>query len=291
MLRALIAAALLWTGFAGTAQACLGTNLHRGIIYDEIPWDAPADALILRVEFNRGDVRRLAGPRPTDPAHEWLLMQRVAVDARVIEVIRGDHDRSTVRVAIGGSSCDSPFIFGRRGLIIGTFVTPADGQARYDAAEPNPNLRFTWEFGDTVFVALEETRDDRDLRHAGLTRVNGGPFVSGDYDGDGRTDTARFFEDMEGVLHVGVQLGARRRDHVERIWGGDISSLPYYTFRTAPPGDYTTACELYGDDCGGAPRRLSLRHDGLIVEALESGQELLYYWHDQSFQNVIIAGQ
>lgn len=288
MWRPLTIAVFAWLSLFASAHACLGTNLHRGVVFDEIPWDAPEDGIVLRVEFDRADVRRLSGPHPTDPAREWLLMQKVGVEARVLEVVRGAFDQPTVRVAIGGSSCDSPFIFGRRGLIVGALVTPAEGQARYDANQPYPQLRLTWEFTETVFVPLEETRDDRELRHAGLSAVANGPFIGGDFDGDGRTDTARFFEDRDGVLHIGVRRGARRYDQIERIWGGDISALPRFTIRTAPPGLYRTDCEAYGPDCGGAPESVTLTHEGIIVEGLEDGSRTLYYWADGEFKNVSI---
>jgi len=91
------------------------------------------------------------------------LMERVTVDAHVIEVVRGEYSEPTVRVAIGGSSCDSPFIFGRRGLIIGEFVTPEAGQARYNAAQIDipEGWRMTWPFDETVFDAMTESRDER----------------------------------------------------------------------------------------------------------------------------------
>src|SRR5262245_13719800 len=287
--RRLFLAAFVWLALASGAQACLGTNLHRGVVFEEVPWDAPPNALILRVEFDGRDVRRIAGPRPTSPMDEWLLMMPTAVDARVVEVVRGEYSAPTVRVAIGGSSCDSPFIFGRRGLIMGEFVTPSEGQARYDAAVANHpgNLAFRWPFTETVFDAITETRDGRDMRHAGLSRTLDGPLISGDYDGDGHTDTAQFFEDREGALIIGVQSRARRE--VRRIWSGDLSSFERFTFRTAPPGLYRTACHLYGEDCGGAPREISLTHEGIIVTALEGSAEYLYYWDGETFQNVIIS--
>ncbi len=221
---------------------------------------------------------------------EWLLMEPIAVEARVIEVVRGEYSAPTVRVAIGGSSCDSPFIFGRSGLIVGEFVTPDEGQARYDAANADrPNeLGFTWPFNETVFNAIRETRDDRDLRHAGLSRLADSPFISGDYDGDGRTDTARYFEDSSGALVIGLQLGGRRRDEVQRIWSADLSSRPYFTFRTAPAGRYRTMIHLC-DENSNVPREVSLTHEGIIVTALEGPAEFLYYWDGETFQNGIIG--
>ncbi|MBP6689109.1 MAG: hypothetical protein KA153_03885 [Hyphomonadaceae bacterium] len=290
MWRTPLVATLLWCAFATSAHACLGTNFHRGVIYDDIPWDTPPDSLVLRVEFDRGDVRRIAGPRTTDPMNEWLLMERIAVEARVIEVVRGSYNQPTVSVAIGGSSCDSPFIFGRRGLILGSFVAPTEGQARYDAAvadQPGA-LAFSWPFNETIFDAMTETRDDRDLRHAGLARADGGPFISGDYDGDDRIDTARFFEDAEGALHIGVQFGARRQDQVERIWSADSASFPYFTFSTTPAGTYRRVPSLY-DETSSVPREVTLAHDAIIVTALEGPADFLYYWDGSTFRNMVIS--
>lgn len=303
MLRALLAAVLCWCTLVSGAHACLGTNLHEGVVFEAVPWNAPPDALILRVEFDRADVRRIAGPRPTTQGREWLLIERIAVDARVIEVIRGEFDQPTVRVAIGGSSCDSPFIFGTSGLLVGRMVTPEEGQARLDAWHPSqPSStardvdgvlivsapRLTWPFTEPVLDAITENRDDRDLRHAGLAALAEGPFISGDYDGDGRIDTARYFEDSAGALIIGVQLGARRHDDVQRICSADRSNLPYFAFSTAPTGTYRTMAHLY-DQNSGVPREVSLAHDAIIVTALEGPAELLYYWDGATFQNIVIS--
>lgn len=290
MWRRLTTAILAWFALTSAAHACLGTNLHRGVVFDEIPWNVAPDAIVLRVEFDRADVRRLVGPHPRDPMREGLLMETVAVDARVIEVVRGDYDQPSVRVAIGGSSCDSPFIFGSNGLIVGSFVTPAEGQARYDAAvagRPGA-LAFSWPFHETVFDAITETRDGRDMRHAGLTGVDESPFIAGDFDGDGRTDTARFFETREGALVIGVQLRARRRDEVVRIWSAERSSLPHFTFSTAPAGTYRPWPTIY-PDASDRPREVTLSHDAIIVTAIEGPAEFLYYWDGNAFQHFVVS--
>jgi hypothetical protein len=87
-------------------------------------------------------------------------------------------------------------------------------------------------------------------------------------------------------LVIGAQRG---NGEISRLWGADISSLPSYAIRTAPPGLYQTACHLYGDDCGGSPREVSLTHDGLIVQRVDEGSALLYYWDGDEFKNVVIV--
>lgn len=119
-----------------------------------------------------------------------------------------------------------------------------------------------------------------------LTPMAEGPALHGDFDGDGRADTAGFFEDDEGHLIVAVHRAAARRP--DEIWGGDISSFERFTIRAAPPRLYVTACALYGPGCGGAPESVTLTHDGIIVEGLEDHSRTLYYWQDGAFKNVSI---
>jgi hypothetical protein len=184
MLRALAIAIFASVALTSAAQACMGYNLHEGIVFDTIPEDAPADALVLRVEFDPAEVQRIGGPNATEHnAETWLVMSRVAMEARVLEVVRGEFSSATVSVDIGGSSCDTPFIFGISGLIIGQMVSPAEGQARYDAwhaslPAPTPGAsdgvltaparRPSWPFDETVFVPLNETPDDRLERHRAM---------------------------------------------------------------------------------------------------------------------------
>lgn len=107
----------------------------------------------------------------------------------------------------------------------------------------------------------------------------------GDYDGDGRSDIAGWFEDAEGHLVVAVYRAAAREPDI--LWGGDISSEPYFTLRAAPPGAYHTNCEAYGD-CNAIAAETTLNSDGLIVEGSADGSRTLYFWRDGAFRDVSI---
>lgn len=119
-----------------------------------------------------------------------------------------------------------------------------------------------------------------------LTPMTPSPTLRGDFDGDGRADTAGFFENHEGALVVVVHRAASSRP-VE-IWGGDISSFERFAIRTAPPRRYLTACMLYGDGCGGEPENVTLTHDGIIVEGIDDHSRTLYYWANVEFKNVSV---
>lgn len=114
-----------------------------------------------------------------------------------------------------------------------------------------------------------------------------GKHTRGDYDGDGRVDTADFFESDEGALTLLVRRGAAP-EAFDILWGGDIASFPYFEVRTAQAGLYQTNCDAYGPNCGGAPATVTLTHDGIIVEGLEDHSRTLYYWADGEFKNVSV---
>ncbi len=274
MWRSAALASVLWLAPSSAAHACLGYPYTDGIAYFEaVPRNVTDEDLVLEVEFDRHQVATLNG----------------VVTAHVRRVLHGIYSGSEIRVGLGGSSCTDSFQFGRRGIVVGRLVTPEQGQAGIDALENGEpsELRLMWPYGETVLDPVTETRIGRAERLAGLARANDNHDANGDFDGDGRIDTARYFEDDEGNLVIGVHL---RRGSLRptRVWSGDISSLPRFTFRSAPPGLYHTACELYGDGCGSAPAHVTLTHDGIIVEGLEDHSRTLYYWSGGAFRNVSI---
>jgi hypothetical protein len=246
-----------------------------GIAYfDAIPENVTEDDLVLDVVFDDSQVDTLNG----------------VVSAHVRRVLHGHYAAENVRVGLGNSSCTDSFQFGRAGVVVGRLVTPDEGQARVDAREnrdPNERLRLLWPFRETVLDPRTETRVDRELRLAGLAPLSNASEAHGDYDGDGRGDSAHFFENSDGALVIGVRLTSR--GEVLSIWGGDLSSLPYFTFRTVGAGTYRTQCEVYGPDCGGAPHEVVLVHDAIVVTALEGPAEYLHYWEDGRFKDVIIS--
>lgn len=119
-----------------------------------------------------------------------------------------------------------------------------------------------------------------------LTQITPSPTLHGDFDGDGRADTAGFYENDEGALLVVVRRAASSLP-IE-IWGGDISSFEHFTIRTAPARRYLTACLVYGPGCGGEPESVALTHDGIIVEGIEDHSRTLYYWADGEFKNISV---
>jgi hypothetical protein len=123
----------------------------------------------------------------------------------------------------------------------------------------------------------------------GDTPITGLPDMqaTGDFDGDSRTDRAAFIETETGVLALIVRRAAAPNAPL-MLWGGDISSLPYYTVRTAPPGHYVTACALYGG-CGDAiPAEITLTHDGLFVLSSEHEAKSLYFWENGAFRDILL---
>ncbi|HVK81329.1 MAG TPA: hypothetical protein VM915_12030 [Verrucomicrobiae bacterium] len=119
-----------------------------------------------------------------------------------------------------------------------------------------------------------------------LTPIDTSPTIHGDFDGDGRTDSASFFEDDEGHLIVAVERAAARRP--DEVWGGDIASLPRFTLRAAPPGRYIKLCSIYGAGCVNESIDIELTREGLIVEGVEDLSVILYYWSSSAFRDVAI---
>jgi hypothetical protein len=112
--------------------------------------------------------------------------------------------------------------------------------------------------------------------------------LQGDFDGDGRRDTAAFEESEDGNLVLVVHLAAAPETPAV-IWSGDVSSAPYFSASTTGPGTYRTMCHLY-DGCGSTvPPQVTLTHDAVVVHALEGPADFLYYWDGSAFQNIIVG--
>ncbi|MEZ5956308.1 MAG: hypothetical protein R3C27_03740 [Hyphomonadaceae bacterium] len=273
MWRALALAVVI--AFAATpAVACEDPYNIQGLIYRDIPADTPPSALILDVIFDETTDR---GP----------------LTAHVRRVVQGEYREPIVRLGIVNSSCLDPLIFGREGLIIGEL---REGVERQSFGPNDRPLVLTRGFEGTWFRPLVESvaeRRDRTgmdwfARTMDGRAIEGAPTASGDFDGDGKVDSAAFFEDEDGNLVIAVARAADD-NYMPIIWGGDLSSLPHFTFRTAGPGVYRNLCHLYDPDCGGAPSQVTLTHDGIIVTALEGPAEYLYYWEDGRFKDIIIS--
>ena len=139
-----------------------------------------------------------------------------------------------------------------------------------------------------ALASCAHTSAEPPLNYTAVPASETGKHTRGDYDGDGIIDTADFFESNEGALTLIVRRAAAANEPTE-IWGGDIASFPYFEVRSTGPGRYRNLCHLYGPDCGGAPREVTLTHDGVVVVALEGPAEFLYYWDGQKFKNIIIS--
>ncbi|MBX3428627.1 MAG: hypothetical protein KF779_03480 [Hyphomonadaceae bacterium] len=281
----------MWRAFAlAVAIACSATSSLAcedpynidGIVYDAVPADTPSSALVLDVEFD-----------PAVVAH-W---RGGIIEARVRRVVQGDFTGERVRVGIMNNSCLWPFIYGTQGLIIGEMREGFEEFTTEARAYPSGERRtHQWRIGfegvwfqpkgESIYERRERTGVDILTRPVNLTPIDDAPSISGDYDGDGDVDTAAYYETDEGELVVAVEHTTP--DDAPIIWGGDIASLPYFVIRTAPPGLYQTDCDAYGSNCGGAPRTVTLTHDGIIVQGLEDHSRTLFYWSDGEFQNVSV---
>ncbi|MBI3439638.1 MAG: hypothetical protein HY054_13515 [Proteobacteria bacterium] len=145
MLRALALTLFLALVIAAPAKACIVSDGYTGILFDDVPADAAPNDVVLDVDFSWQAVREGRFPDAVVTAH-------------VRRVIRGEFHGNTVRVGLGNSSCDYAFIFGRRGFLIGHFVTPDKGRVGVEALLPNgESLVFAWPFRETVFVPRSET--------------------------------------------------------------------------------------------------------------------------------------
>jgi hypothetical protein len=151
MLRALIGACAIWFAAVSEADSCYAPSFFKGIVFESVPPDTPRNALILEVDFTPDAVRR-----------EYTNDPRVAT-ARVLRVVRGSYELGTVRVALGDSTCDYPWVFGARGLIIGYLRTPEEAQAAQQRARDRGGI-FRWPHRETVFVPFAETVVSRDQR-------------------------------------------------------------------------------------------------------------------------------
>lgn len=272
MWRALALAVVIGCG-ASPAWACEDPYNIQGLIYDDVPAGTPASALILDVAF---DEATDTGP----------------LTARVRRVVQGEYREATVRLGVVNSSCLYPLIFGREGLIIGELRRGVERQSFGPNDHPlvlTRGFKGTWfrPLLESVAERRDRTGVDAFARTMDGTPIEGAQTASGDFDGDNATDTAAFYEDEDGNLAIAV---ARAADDSSMpiIWSGDISSLPRFTFRTAPAGIYQTDCNAHGPNCGGAPATVTLTHDGIIIEGLEERSRTLYYWLDGAFEEVSV---
>lgn len=190
------------------------------------------------------------------------------------------------------TSCSYPFIFGREGLIIGEL---REGIEQRTYGPQDHALVLTWGLEgiwfdprvESVAQRRDRTGVDAYARTMDGTPIEGTQTASGDFDGDGASDTVAFYEDEDGNLAIAVTIAADD-SFMPVIWGGDISSLPRFTFRAIPAGHYQTDCEAYGPNCGGAPTSVTLTHEGIVVEGLDDHSRTLYYWSNGEFKNVSI---
>lgn len=268
---------------AANAFACEDPYNIDGIVYYDVPAGTPSSALILDVEFEPATIESWRGG---------------IIEARVRHVVQGNFTGDRVRVGIINSSCLYPFVYGTEGLIIGEmregFESWTVNALRWPDMTPSTReMRLGFEGvwfqpkGESLAERCDRTGVDPIEGGTGvLTEITPSNRIDGDFDGDGSPDSAAFHEDEEGNLVVAVHRATQWWADV--IWGGDITSLPRFAIRTAPPALYHTDCEAFGPDCGGAPATVTLTHDGIIVEGLEDHSRTLYYWSDGEFENVSI---
>ena len=113
--------------------------------------------------------------------------------------------------------------------------------------------------------------------------------AQGDYDGDGLTDQASFFERADGFLVLVVRLAAAPEEPFE-MWHGEIARTPYFSVHTAPPGTYRTLCYLYNGCEGRVPAEVTSTYDGIIVhEPYGLSRNFYFYWDGARFRDILIA--
>lgn len=242
-----------WFALCGTALACLGSNLHHGIVYDDVPASTPADAVVLDVVFDQTAYDRLTWPP--------------IIEAHVRRVVRGHYGNETVRVWLNESSCDSPFVFGIEGLIIGTLHNGPQVDEDSDVARLFGYPIVRGEEG-VWFDPISEMVDHR-IRRRGIV---------GDFDSDGRVDRAL-------MRTVGDETALQ----VE--FAGSSRALTLWRGRTDDADRlYAVRGNRYEDECFQMWRCTDNDPQGrpemIRVYRWGTGEEFVFAWDGDSFEDI-----
>jgi hypothetical protein len=107
---------------------------------------------------------------------------------------------------------------------------------------------------------------------------NGYRSATGDFDGDGREDTAGFYL-HEANLVLAVRFGAAP-DIPAIVWQIEAEHARYFGVETAAPGVHRTACARYWRCDPDERPEVRLTHNGLFLLAFEGPAGFLYFLND-----------
>lgn len=109
--------------------------------------------------------------------------------------------------------------------------------------------------------------------------------VTGDFDGDGYTDIARFFR--SGNSYQLMAKLANRSDHI--LIQGPFNDMPRYGIELLPADTYLKACvKGYGIPCANGDDLIKVRHDAIRFFTFESSARA-YHWQDGRFQSFFLS--
>ena len=121
-----------------------------------------------------------------------------------------------------------------------------------------------------------ELGEDSDWRDEDPTRYL---VAKADFDGDGRTDTARLLiHNTENKVGLFVMMSSGKGTHTLEIIE-DRTQIEWLGMSVVGPGTYDTACGKGLLDCGkGEPAKLHLRHPGIDFFKTET-EEWCFWWN------------
>lgn len=131
-------------------------------------------------------------------------------------------------------------------------------------------------------IRLSELADTPQYRF----RENGSDFLRtrGDYDGDGREDSAQLARNPEAGTYA-VMVGFATGE-ISIIAEGPLEALPSMAISSVGPGLYLTVCAEGDTDCG--PRNVDIATDAISLFEFEGANRYLY-WQDGELHEIRMA--
>jgi len=119
--------------------------------------------------------------------------------------------------------------------------------------------------------------------------------ATGDFNGDGREDTAVFLKAPEHRARAAVRFGQQKPSPVA-IWkflpaqSVDMKTdMPRMGLKTVGPGTYKTACgKGYGAADAKCVDEVTLAHDGIEIFTFEAAS-VLYVWNGKTFDTYSLS--
>jgi hypothetical protein len=111
--------------------------------------------------------------------------------------------------------------------------------------------------------------------------------ATGDFDGDGRPDTAAVYLNRHtGNLAVFVTLNARAVPRVYKVIEAPANLLARVWISRAIPGEYRSACG-YGNGKTCTPAKFRVQYDGIAYFTFEAAAEVVY-WNGNGFVDEVV---